>query len=297
MSKNRTVYCLSSDKTRKMDVDKVESKQQKRASKGVIETPEIVKKFKWDPIVDLFRKGCNGENLKKNDFDPNVHLGPVVFRGIAKKTLIWKLQEIKRNFYFIETGYLGNHIYSENPTGKKMWHRITKNDLQMVNQKPRPADRWERLKLSPYPWKKDGRKILVCPPSQKTMNVYHMDLDQWMHDTVALIKAHTDRPIEIRLKAGRSERVGHNTIEQALMADVFAMVTFNSIAACESVFFGIPVFVGGPSAAGPVALNDLSKLETPLYAENRHEWLCNLAYGQFNTDEMIDGTAWRILND
>jgi len=87
-------------------------------------------------------------------------------------------------------------------------------------------------------------------------------------------------------------------LQQALDDDVFALVTFNSNAATEAVFYGIPSFVLAPThAASPVCLKDLSMIETPLYAENRYEWACHLAYGQFHIREMKDGTAMRMVTN
>jgi hypothetical protein len=79
--------------------------------------------------------------------------------------------------------------------------------------------------------------------------------------------------------------------------DVFATVAFNSIAALESVIYGVPAFVTVPCAASPLALTDLTKIETPYYPEEslikQHCW--SLAYGQFTFEEIENGTAHKIL--
>ena len=47
-----------------------------------------------------------------------------------------------------------------------------------------------------------------------------------------------------------------------------------------------------------ITLTDLTKIETPYYPDEmlikRH--CCSLAYGQFTQEEIINGTAWEILN-
>ena len=88
-------------------------------------------------------------------------------------------------------------------------------------------------------------------------------------------------------------------MEMALSRDVHCLVTYNSIAAVEALILGKPVFVMGPNAAEPLANTDLSKIEKPVMpaVEMVRKLCCNLAYGQFTPGEMIDGTAWSILQE
>jgi hypothetical protein len=61
--------------------------------------------------------------------------------------------------------------------------------------------------------------------------------------------------------------------------------------------YGIPAFTLVTNAASPVALQDLSKIETPYYPtmDERYAWASHLAYGQFHVSELKDGSALRIL--
>ena len=94
-------------------------------------------------------------------------------------------------------------------------------------------------------------------------------------------------------------RTTEDTMEMALQRDVHCLVTYNSIAAVEALILGKPVFVMGPNAAEPMANTDLSKINNPMMPtpEKVIQLCCNLAYGQFTPSEMVDGTAWRILNE
>jgi hypothetical protein len=90
----------------------------------------------------------------------------------------------------------------------------------------------------------------------------------------------------------------NNTLQQALDNDVFALVTFNSVAAIESIFHGIPTFTLAPcNAASPVSLQDLSLIDSPYYADGDklYAWACHLAYGQFHVNEMKNGNVWNLL--
>jgi len=125
-----------------------------------------------------------------------------------------------------------------------------------------------------------------------------MDPEQWVSETIAEIKKHTDRPIEIRLKRPRTDRLKEDTMEEALDRNVHCLVTYNSVAAVEAVMLGKPAICLGPNAAGVVSSNLLSEIENPKYpdADLREAWLRHLSYSQFTFDEMSNGTAWGILN-
>jgi hypothetical protein len=131
------------------------------------------------------------------------------------------------------------------------------------------------------------------------MRFYDYDMDIWLKHTIDTIRKYTDRPVEVRDRAAkRIDRIQHNTLQEALDDDVFALVTFNSVAAVESVFHGIPVFTLAPTnAAAPMGLQDLSMIETPKYPDSNevYKWACHLAYGQFHNSELRNGNAMRML--
>lgn len=253
-----------------------------------------------DEYVNMFAQGCKSKPLDTNNFNYKDSKNPLVLRGILKKKIIYKCWEDKRDFYYIDTGYFGNEKTALNPNGWKYWHRIVKNDLQHGKIISRPADRFHVFKKKFQPWKKDGRKILIAKPDEKPCKFYNIELDQWLETVVAEIKKYTDRPIEIRERAPqRIDRVT-DTLERALDDDVFALVTFNSVAAVESIFHGIPVFTLAPAnAASPVSLQDLSRIENPYYpdSDKLYEWGCHLAYGQFHVSELRNGKAKRMLEE
>ena len=69
-------------------------------------------------------KGSGG----KLTIDPKETSKPLVVRGVIKKDHVNRCIETGRDFYYIDTGYLGNFISPGNPGGKKIWHRVVKNE-------------------------------------------------------------------------------------------------------------------------------------------------------------------------
>jgi hypothetical protein len=252
-----------------------------------------------DDFINLFANGCNSIPVSTNDFDYNLSTDSIVLRGILKHKIMKRCWKDGRTFYYMDTGYFGNERTASNPNGWKYWHRIVKNDLQHGEIITRPNDRFKKFNKTFTPWKKTGTKILIAAPDEKPCKFYGIDKDQWVADTIVKIKEHTDRPVVVRERAPkRIDRIVNDTLQQALNNDVFALVTYNSVAAIESIFYGIPAFTMAPAnAASPVALQDLSKIETPYYADKDklYAWGCHLAYGQFHTTELKNGQAMEML--
>jgi hypothetical protein len=245
----------------------------------------------YDPILQSFVQGVGGQ-VSTWSKEENTNT-PVVLRGITKRKQMDACRAAGRDFYYIDTGYFGNGK-------KKNYHRVTRNDVQNFGPvRERPSDRLDRTGISLKKVRADGSKILLAPPSQKLLNLYDIDLETWLSQTLAEIGAHTDREVVIRRKQGRSTRINDDTIEMALSQDIYCLVTYSSIAAGEAILFGKPAITLGPNAAAAVCSTSIADIET-IKRPNLDEiaaWARHIAYCQFTEVEMRDGTAWRILND
>jgi len=242
-------------------------------------------------FVNRFREGCNGVLVSAQQaFLPGLD-NPLCIRGMKFQTSVQLCWERGRTFYYIDNGYFGN-------LRSKTWFRIIKNhvhDLGPIVERPR-----DRLDLCDIQLKNfyPGKKILLAPPSVKSFALWNIDQTQWIKNTIEEIKKHTDRPIVIREKRPRADRLREDTMEEALADDIHCLVTYNSVAAGEAIMQGKPAITLGPNAAGVLCSRSLSEIEnprTPTYDE-REAWLRHLSYCQFTFTEMSDGTAWRILN-
>jgi len=261
-----------------------------------IDTSEVNferKGHKYDPILENFVTGSNGIISSYAD-----HLNDdsaLVIRGVGggSRKAMDKCIKNGRTFYTIDTGYFGNI--------KNKWlHRCTKNSLQYMGPIiERPGDRARR---HGYKYRKfsAGRKILICPPSEKAMRVFGQPSpEEWVKQTVKELKKYTSRPIEIRLKPNRTERVSTKTIQAALADDVHCLVTYNSIASVEALLEGKPALVLGPNAADKICETDIAKIDTPRIPDRDEmdAFFAHLAYCQFDVHELRSGYAWEIINE
>jgi len=249
-------------------------------------------KVRQSAFVDRFAEGCDGALVSSQEalLTPVEH--PFGIRGMKFTAVVNQCWQTGRTFYYIDNGYVGN-------VGRKVYFRIIKDhvhDIRTIIERPR-----DRLDQCPFTLKKftPGSKILVAPPSEKSFSLWAIDQQQWIDETVAEIKQHTDRPIEIRLKRTRDDRMRENTMEQALADNVRCLVTYKSVAACEAIMLGKPAITLGPNAAGALSSQTLAEIENPRIPteDEREAWLRHLSYSQFTFTEMSDGTAWRILTN
>jgi len=244
-----------------------------------------------DEYINMFAQGAN---LPICDYSADVGNNPILIRSMAKRKVIWDCWNNNKTFYYMDSGYVGNYKCATNKNGFKLYHRIVKNDVQHSAIIDRPNDRWNKLDY-PIHDRKQGRHILLVTPSEKPCKFYRVNKNDWIEQTVKEIKKHTDRPIIIRDKAPRPQRIVKTIFDD--LVNCHAVVTYQSIAAVESVLHGVPAFTTAPTAADPVCDKDLSLIESPTVQDKDkiYKWACHLAYGQFHIDEFKDGTAYKIL--
>jgi hypothetical protein len=238
----------------------------------------------------------------EDTFKSSVRKDINVYRGVIKIDHMNRCKENNEDYYYIDTGYLGNFPSPGNLGGKKIWHRIVKNEMQLSKLRSVPDDRWKKLlaqdpRLEFKGRKNYDKKILLVMPNPKACKAYNIDYDTWCEQTTNDIKKYTNLPVEIRIKGSRSERNHGYSIYDAFDSGVYATVSLNSIASLESVLYGIPSFVSVPCSATPLANTDLSKLNDPFFPSNDiiEQHCRSLAYGQFTMEEITNGTAWNIL--
>ena len=242
----------------------------------------------FDPILSSFTMGCGGQITTWKKSEPS--MVPVVLRGITHRKEMNACRTAGRDFYYIDTGYFGN-------AKKKTFHRVTRNDVQ--NFGPiidRPRDRLGVTGFQPRKFYR-GSKILLAPPSQKLLNLYDIDLEQWLDNVLKELAGKTDREVVVRRKPGRTARTSDDSMAHALEQDIHCLVTFSSIAAGEALLNGKPAITLGPNAAAALCSQTLDAINDPYVPtlDEVERWAAHIAYCQFTEAEMRNGTAWRIL--
>jgi hypothetical protein len=134
-------------------------------------------------------------------------------------------------------------------------------------------------------------------------------VQQWLKETIAKVRAFSDRPIVVRPHPGDKKwrsylnisdpRVTLSTkhITQDL-SDAWATVLHNSSPAVASAIEGVPVFLTDPdpqfSQAAEVSNTNLKRLEDPKMFD-RQSWIEKLSMCHWNFDELQSGEAWQFF--
>ena len=238
-------------------------------------------------VTKLFAEGCKGRTV--DAFSPlnpeDTYFIYGILRGMTP--MIYECQERNIPWYFIDNAYFRR--------GKLLNYKVSVDALQCGPIIKRPSDRWDKLDVELKPWKKDGSKILVLPPTGYSGEFFKLDPEEWVSEKVEELKKHTDREIKVRRKPKGRHFKTNLTFHEDLQ-DTFAVVAFTTNGATEAIVEGIPVFTDDINAARHVGLglDELDKIETPIYPD-REDWCNHIGYSQFNVCEFSDGAAWKIL--
>jgi hypothetical protein len=135
--------------------------------------------------------------------------------------------------------------------------------------------------------------VLVCPNSAAYFSLFGLDVHEWIADVTTLLARHTDRPITVRWKADTKDRPIATDL-----CDCWAVVVFSSAAAIDALIAGVPVFtLADYASTWLMGTPDLTRIERPVFPDNREDFCAVLAGEQWTLDEIARGDAWRHLHD
>lgn len=233
-------------------------------------------------IGGAFAVGADATLYNVDPQNPLLQPGQAICYGILRgcSKIIRDCVSIGRDYYHIDLGYFG----SKHTTG---FYRVTRNAPQAIwdGRISDPA-RWEALKFKKHPWRKGGRNVVFAPISADFARHVKLGADDWCNLALKEIALHTDRPVV-------TKRKGEGALLESLQ-DAHCLVTYASNAAVESLFYGVPVIVLGPSAAKPLSWS-WSQIESPIYPDSRDALFAFLANNQWTLEEFYNGLAWNAL--
>jgi len=220
---------------------------------------------------------------------------PIAVFGFLRGTgdLIKKCLSIPQTFFYFDHAYiLGTRHNNKNVINDKIY-RVVRNDYNLTYIDKLNEKDYERIQkfkkhIEIKPWKKEGKYILVLPPSDMAKQYHYAPT--WEEDTLNQLKQYTKRDIVVRKK----DLKNLGSIEEQLK-EAYACVTFNSTACIEAVLNGVPSFCDGASCGQPVSQLDLSQIENPIYSDDREKWLDSLLANQFTLSEISNGVAYEKL--
>jgi hypothetical protein len=189
-------------------------------------------------------------------------------------------------FWFMDSGY--TNFLEPN----KKWHRVVRNHLHYSNYFEAPSDRLANLKSFPADWRTGGDKILIIEPGPFAAAIFHVDIKTWKYEVAKELRKYTDKKIYFRPKIDK--KIRKDLYTKLLEDDYYCTVSINSNSAVESIWAGVPAITLGKHISNPVTVNQLSDINN-LYRGPIGNWLSWLTYNQFTYEELVDGTAVKLI--
>ena len=250
----------------------------------------ILKEYKKSPVQNYVKSiglaiDKNATLIRRKEFN-NIDDDCVIRNTVGNENILVRKIDDAKPFWFIDSGYT-------NFLGKqKTWHRLVRNHLHFNREFSAPVDRLGIFNKFPHQWRSSGDKILVIEPGEFAAAVFHIDIKQWKYNVESELKNYTDKKIIFREKESKKKR--DPLYQHLLDEDYYCVVNINSNAATEAIWAGIPTITLDRHITNPVTKNKLSEINN-LYTGSLAEWLAMLSYSQFTFNELIDGTALKII--
>jgi hypothetical protein len=205
---------------------------------------------------------------------------------VGNEELLVNKLDMNMPFWFIDSGY--TNFLEPN----KKWHRVVRNHLHYSNYFDAPSDRLKNLKSFPAEWRSGGDKILIIEPGPFAASIFHADLKTWKYEVAKELRKYTDKKIYFRPKLNK--KVRKDLYKKLLDDDYYCTISINSNSAVESIWAGVPAITLDKHISNPVTVGNISDINN-LYRGPLGDWLSWLTYNQFTHDELLDGTAVKLI--
>ena len=260
------------------------------------------------PVWEAVRKGLIklGHSVDENNIDTDI---PVIWsllwhgRMIKNRSIWHQFRNLNKNVLVIEVGGI-----KRNTTWK-----VGLNGINRMAQFPNNIndDRANQLGINLRPWRTQGEHILICLQHTKSEQWKELPpLEQYVQNTVAEIRRHSERKIIIRShprcliqqtpKLKNVEYEIPKQIENSYddfdlnFANAWAVVSWSSNPGIHAVLNGIPAFVGYQSLAYDVANKDFSTIENPIMPD-RQQRLNDYVHTEWTVEEIAQGLPFSQL--
>ena len=245
----------------------------------VIYTDHIINKT----LCYNFAKGsnslmCHVNNFK--EFDKTI-----VTYGFLRGT--YEILKKVNNFYYMDHGYFRQS--QRNFNNKKTsvidldgYFRIVHNNYWHDGLGNCKSDRLKKLNLEFENINMKGDYIILSEPSDIMKKLF--DEKNWIEKTKIVLKKYTDRKLIIHNKFSKIPL-------DVLLKDAWAFVSFQSTAGLKAMVKGVPAYFTDKTLSNIGKIEDVEKHTIDYNIFN------NLAYGQWNLDEIKSGEAWEYLSE
>lgn len=217
----------------------------------------------------------------------------------------WKFADVfseYKQFIYIDLGWWGRKPKRDELNG---YHKVVVNGREPTEyfRNNFPSDRFDRFGIDIRPWRKGGDQILLAGMSGKSAGTRGFGPLEWEQKTIEEIRRHTDKPIVYRPKPSWKDAepipgTVFSSPDESLtevLDRCAGIVTLHSNVAVDALIHGVPVHAeqGVGSALSCSSIAEL--VDGPGEPGDRAGLMNDIAYCQWNPDEMKSGDCWDHL--
>lgn len=268
------------------------------------------------PVFEAFIKNLQDKNedFVLNQFDNSCDVAviwSVLWRGrMQENKRVWDFfRQHNKPVVVLEVGGI-----LRNKTWKMGINGINR-DADFANQ-VYDDKRWKSFNIEMLPWKQSGNVIVICGQHNTSEQWKGLpNVQKWCEKQIESIRKYCNNPIVVRphprnifnidekkYKHVRTNLPKRNwatyddTDFKKILKSTWAVVNHSSNPAIEAVFNGIPVFVSESSLCYDVGNSTFADILQPSMPA-RHKWAHQLAYTEWTTDEIAEGTPWTRIRE
>lgn len=192
-------------------------------------------------------------------------------------------------FMFMDSGYT-NFLESG-----KVWHRLCKNHIHNNQFSGKfNSKRMDMFKCLPRAWRDGGHDIIIVEPSTIQCKLFDIDIEHWRNWVQSSIEQYLEHPKRIVFREKVDKKIRQSFYQYLLDEDVYCVINYNSNAAVEAIWAGVPVITLGKHITNMVTVDSIDKINH-LERPDLEVWLKRLSYSQYTLEEIEKGVAKEIL--
>ena len=252
------------------------------------------------PVFEAFRNGCKKHRIRVTEHDMSADVAVIwsqLWTGrMAPNRAVWdEFSASGRPVIVLEVGQLNRGV-----TWKMGINGVNARGWFGEGVEPGRA---KKLAVRLQPWHQGNHILIAMQRSDSEQWSGLPPAQQWLDQTIAKLREHTDRAIVVRPHPRQKLQPKMGVKFQTPLAlrgtydefdfrsnlnNAWAVVNENSGPGSQAILDGVPAFVGAYSMAAPVANLDYAQIEKP-HMPDRAAWLDDLCHTEWTLGEITAG--------
>lgn len=210
--------------------------------------------------------------------------------------LFTKYKEAGKHYVFVDLGYWGR--------SQSGYHRVSVNDWDSLHtlRSGMPDDRVRQAKKAlRHDWDSNSKQVLIAGMSAKAARTHgykYQQHERALADAVSCML--TQHRVSIRQKPRKSNKADKQPPITEALKSCYFVASHHSNVSIDCLWAGIPYWcakgAGKRLSVSALTASVVANVE-PSPLEVRYQLLADIAYVQYDLDEMSKGVCWDYIKD